>query len=298
MGPPDENVAPNAVEPPVASATPRKPLHVAESSTTDVITPDALGAPDSPITETRARAAARDPPTEPVPVPLLLASPAAPPPPPLLPSHLFDVRVLLIATTASSPSRWYNVRLVCRLRPTLSWRVTRRFSDFDALLQRLRADAPPTLCHGLPSLPPKLPHLLLTPALQQRRVLGLQKLCQELLASPAMCADARVGDFFDLSFGLWHVQDAAPPPPLLDPAQYSAAALVQAHVRRMCVLHRVKTASEAVAHCCEQSGREDPRPGEREAKGEDDDPSSLRLLVDHLTHRPDLAPRVREWLTA
>lgn len=176
----------------------------------------------------------------------LFDSPPPPPPPALQPSRLFDARVLLIAENASGAARWYNVRLVCLLRPDLAWRVTRRYRDFDALLQRLQRDA--TQCE-LPALPPKVPQLLMTPALQQRRVLGLQKFCQELLASPALCAHAHVGDFFELGEMLWHVHDHAPPPRQLDPAQCWAVVLVQAHVRQLRVRRRVQAACAAIAEC-------------------------------------------------
>ena len=167
-----------------------------------------------------------------------LASPpqlTVPSPSPAPPASLFNVRVLLLENSEDPDrARWYNVRLVCRLRPELSWRVARRYSEFDALLQQLQLDASSSA--SLPRLPPKVPSLLLTSALQQQRVLGLQKWSQELLACPALCAHPAVAAFFDLDFGLWHQRAAAPAPLLLDAACGWAAVHVQSAWRA----HRVK----------------------------------------------------------
>ena len=115
-------------------------------------------------------------------------------------SRLFDVRVMGVESSGGA-ARWYNVRLVCRLRPELSWRVTRRYRDFDALMTALQADsaagrlfnthasAHSPCTTALPRLPPKL--LILSIAEQQRRVLGLQRFCQQLLSMPHVLASSR-----------------------------------------------------------------------------------------------------------
>lgn len=144
---------------------------------------------------------------------------------------IFDVRVMAVDSGAASVQRWYNVRLVCRLRPDLSWRVTRRYSEFDALAVAIKRN---NAVHMLvPSLPPKLPSLLLSAAELQRRVIGLQRWSQHVLASTVLLGDPEVATFFDLSFGLWYVRDnVATRGTLLDPAQQRAAALIAAHIRR------------------------------------------------------------------
>jgi len=158
---------------------------------------------------------------------------------------LFDVRVNgtqpLVDSNGSTKARLYLVRLVCRHRPGLSWEVTRRYSEFDALRAALRDELHEELNAGypadsstdeLPSLPPKLPSLLLSPPEQQRRILGLQRFCVQLLSLPSMVARPRVGAFFELDFGLWHVESVGSAAPLLlDPAQRAAALVLQSHAR-------------------------------------------------------------------
>ena len=190
--------------------------------------------------------------------PLVSPQQLAPAPPP----SLFDVRVLLIENAAER-TRWYNVRLVCRMRPDVSWRVARRYRDFDALMTALQREA--AVSPDLPPLPPK--RALLTPAEQQRRVLGLEKFCQALLSAPALCAHGLVSAFFDLDFGLWHVRDAAPLLPLwLDPCLHVAAVHMQAAARRLAVRRRLHTATLALAAFLATARRVRARRGEKPSR--------------------------------
>jgi hypothetical protein len=145
---------------------------------------------------------------------------------------IFDVRVLGVELTdarwyVGADVQWYNVRLVCRLRPDLSWQVTKRYSDFDALAQRLALDVGSP---ASPKLPPKLPVILLSPARLQRRVLGLQRFCQQVLAQPCLVSHRHVAAFFDLDFGLWHIT-CRMPPPVLDSSQQHAVRVLQCRTR-------------------------------------------------------------------
>ena len=139
---------------------------------------------------------------------------------------------MLCVECAEDVARWYNVRLTCRLRPELSWRVTRRYREFDALACGLRAELP---AYPVPELPPKLLPLFGGAAQLQRRAIGLQRFCQEVLASPALIGVPAVAEFFDLSFGLWCQRDeeASQAQSFVDPAQQLAAVRIQAHARRM-----------------------------------------------------------------
>ena len=161
---------------------------------------------------------------------------------------LFDVRVLGVDSGDDNAKRWYNVRIVCRLRPDLSWRVTRRYREFDALAAEVQREV--TRSGGaveMPRLPPKLLAPLLSAADLQRRVLGLQRWSQQMLSIPCLLAHPKVIDFFDLSFGLWYIRDdVAPPTLLVDPAQQRAAAQVQAHVRRRHAQSSLRTQRSAV----------------------------------------------------
>ena len=158
---------------------------------------------------------------------------------------VFDVRVLATQSLVESgrAPRWYLVRLVCRLKPGLSWEVTRRYSEFDALWAEL---APVALAAGepLPQLPPKVPRLLLSEIERQRRVIGLQRCAQLLLAMPHMLGRAEVGAFFNLDYGLWLERDPTAPPPLLDPAQQRAAIVLQAHARQAARARRARRVAE------------------------------------------------------
>ena len=107
---------------------------------------------------------------------------------------VFEVRVLGVEPDA----RWYNVRLRCRLRPEFCWQVTRRYSDFAKIASHLSKEDDGA---SIAVLPPKLPLVMLSPAHRQRRVLGLQRFCQHLLAQPRLASDNRVAAFFDLDFG-------------------------------------------------------------------------------------------------
>ena len=84
--------------------------------------------------------------------------------------------------------RWYLVRLVCRLRPSVSWTVRRRFAHFVSLSRALAVS-----CSGsdLPVLPSKL--MLHTAAEQQRRTAGLQRFCEQCLAEPTLLSAPAVG---------------------------------------------------------------------------------------------------------
>ena len=171
------------------------------------------------------------------------ASVSPSPPPSSLP--IFECDVMTVDPGEAVARRWYNVRLVCRLRPDLSWRVTRRYSDFDSLATDVEHEA---RTHGvcLPPLPPKLPSLLLSAAELQRRVLGLQRWSQHVLSSPVLLGHPAVLTFFNLSFGLWYVVDAVAAPALvLDPAQQCAATTIQAAARRMRQQHNFREALRA-----------------------------------------------------
>lgn len=171
-------------------------------------------------------------------------SPSSPPPSQAPPPSLFSVRVLLLEN-ADDRVLWYNVRIVCQLRPELSWRVARRYRDFDALLQALRHE---TLSVPPPPLPPKVLPLMLNSFLQQQRVIGLQRWCQDVLACPSLCGHAAVSEFFDLDFGLWHQRAAAPQPPVLDAACSWAAVTVQSSWRAHRVQQSLRHALAAATH--------------------------------------------------
>mmetsp|Transcript_31042 Transcript_31042/g.102708 ORF Transcript_31042/g.102708 Transcript_31042/m.102708 type:complete len:280 (-) Transcript_31042:545-1384(-) len=157
------------------------------------------------------------------------ASPAAAPDPSLSGAWLFDVRVMGVdcRKRESNGVRWYLVRLVCRQRPGLSWEVTHRFSEFDALARQIK----PPESLALPPLPRKLPSMLLSHTEKVRRVVGLQRFCESLLASPALVGTAEVSTFFDLDFGLWHAA-ATEAAPRLDRSQQRAARMLQREIRR------------------------------------------------------------------
>ena len=168
-----------------------------------------------------------------------------------------------------SGSRWYNVRIVCKLRPELSWRVARRYREFDALVSSMNKENEP----ALPPLPPKMPSILMGVAERQRRVLGLQTFCQAALANPALVAHKRISEFFDLDFGcarethskpphtspphafylyafrLWHMSksDREAQPLLLDNHIHWAASHIQCYARRMRVRRRIAQAVRAVS---------------------------------------------------
>lgn len=153
---------------------------------------------------------------------------------------LFDVRVM--GVEAEGPIRWYRIRLVCRTRSNFSWEVTRRFSQFDALKKGLAEQG----ASRIPPLPRKLPQFLITLTEEQRRVLGLQKYCEGLLANPGMLREGAVAEFFDLAFGLWHVTSSMPL--RLDRAQERAAIMIQTQMRRFQAAHRqeVKDSSSTI----------------------------------------------------
>lgn len=184
--------------------------------------------------------------------------------PPAAPSQgsFFDCRVMTAVPNAdedSSSTTWYSIKITCRLRPDLtSWRVTRRYSEFDALASHLANARPlPLPKEDLPPLPPKIPSLLLSAAQRQRRVVGLHKWCLQILSHAPLLANERVAEFFDLSFGVWHMRDAslAPPPPLLlDAALHASATIVQAHSRRHCARCRLRRAI-AAAMCVQRFAR-------------------------------------------
>ena len=140
--------------------------------------------------------------------------------------------MLTVRVFAIEPyERWYNVRLVCRLRPEVSWHVTRRFSQFDALRKRLREEVASDSV--VPALPPKHLPAMMSEASRQRRTIGLQVFCHEVLSSPALLGTSSVQDFFDLDFGLWQLRGSPLPPPMLDAAQEHGIRVLQMHTRQM-----------------------------------------------------------------
>ena len=101
---------------------------------------------------------------------------------------LFNVRVLTEPEDHDGTTRWYQIRMVCRLRPSMSWTVRRRFSHFTVLSRELSKSC---LDCVIPSLPPKL--TLWTSMEQQRRTSGLQRFCEAVLLNPIILADPVVG---------------------------------------------------------------------------------------------------------
>ena len=152
---------------------------------------------------------------------------------------VFDVRVHSI----QPDERWYNVRLVCRLRPDVGWHVCKRFREFDTLASSLRrhAGGGGAVVPGLPSK--AVPAALMSTEQRQRRVLGLQRFCQLVLADADLFAAPAAADFFDLDFGLWHMMDDtdARPAPVLDAALERAVRLLQSRWRRALALRAPAT---------------------------------------------------------
>ena len=159
----------------------------------------------------------------------------------------FDCRVLTAMShdEEQAAATYYSIKVVCRMRADQPcWRVTRRYSEFDALARSVQSSHPQD-AKGLPSLPPKMPSLLLTASQRQRRVVGLQKWCHRVLSLAPLLADPHVAEFFDLSFGIWHLPDADAPPLVLDAALHRSASLVQAHTRRHCACCRFQRSRSA-----------------------------------------------------
>jgi hypothetical protein len=154
-------------------------------------------------------------------------------------SSPFEVRVMGV-DSFTSPVRWYLIRLVCRQRPGSAWEVVHRFSDFDALAHAVSAHD-----DSLPSLPRKMPSLLLNGTEQQRRVIGLQQFAEAVLCNPQLLSLPAVGDFFDLDFGLWHATSSLPP--RVDRAQQRAARMLQAEARRWLSMRKLQRARMAAS---------------------------------------------------
>lgn len=160
---------------------------------------------------------------------------------------LFDL-TLCVEDEGSSPTRWYLIRLVCRLRPSVSWTVRRRFAHFVGLSRVLTASCPGM---EIPTLPSKL--TLRTAAKQQRRVTGLQWFCEQCLSDPKLLAEPSVGKFFDLDFGLWSQaaverSSCRSALPGVDQAMLHASVLIQT-VARGQVCRRWHTDSAKSAAC-------------------------------------------------
>ena len=104
--------------------------------------------------------------------------------------------------------RWYAVTLACNLRPGVSWRVVRRYSEFVALLWALRTSAPDD---DVPPIPPKLSPLA-SASDRLRRVLGLQCFCEKTLGCDELLVQRATSKFFELDSGLWQMPSRVSPP--------------------------------------------------------------------------------------
>eukprot|EP00966_Prymnesium_polylepis_P266247 6150354-Prymnesium_polylepis.1 len=89
------------------------------------------------------------------------------------------------ALGVAARTTWYRVRLTCRLRPSVSWTLQRRFSHFLELARALSAAS--FSDREIPPLPPKL--MLQTGGEQRRRVVGLQRFCELCLSDPSLLSD-------------------------------------------------------------------------------------------------------------